>query len=269
MQNINFKDAKKLDSQEIRTYIRNENYTNHTAGLALNKLQANIVILPKQFSKDFYYFCKQNTKACPLVGMTEIGNPIFEKLGKNVDIRYDVPSYNIYENGFLKKKVKNIENHWNKNLVAFAIGCSFTFEHELIKNNFCLDHVNNNKIVPMYKTNIPNKASSFFASEMVVSMRIFQKSDREKIVKISKKFLHAHGEPVHIGEENQIGIKNISAPEWGDAPRIKKGDEDYYFWACGVTPQNALMHAKIPFCITHTPGHMLITDRLERETSYL
>ena len=269
MQQISFTNAKKLNSKEIRNCIRKETYSSHTAGLAIDKLQANIVILPKRFSKDFFKFCIQNSKACPLVGKTNVGDPIFRKLGDDVDIRHDVPSYNIYENGILKKTLKNIENYWNNDLVAFAIGCSFTFEHELIKQGLSIDHIKNNKIVPMYKTNIKNDKVGVFNSKMVVSLRVFKKTDKEKIINISKNFLSAHGEPVHIGEPSQIGIKNIFKPDWGNVPRKKNDYENYYFWACGVTPQNAVMQAKIPFCITHTPGHMLITDKLEKEVSNL
>ena len=265
MEQLSFTNAKKLNSTIIRTYIRNEAYTGHTAGLASDKLQTNIIIIPKEFSEDFSKFCQSNSKACPLVGKTFTGDPFFKNLGNDIDIRYDVPSYNIYKNGYLKKSVQNIEKYWQKNFVAFAIGCSFTFEHELIKNNLSIDHINNNKIVPMYKTNISNVVSGVFASNMVVSMRIFKKSEKKKVVNISKKFLLAHGEPVHIGNPEQIGIKNVLKPDWGDAPRKKNENENYYFWACGVTPQNAVMDAKLPFCISHTPGHMLITDKLEKD----
>ncbi len=265
MEQLSFSNAKKLNSAEIRNYIRKETYSSHTAGLATGKLQTNIVIIQKEFSEDFSRFCQLNPKACPLVGKTEIGDPFFKTLGKDIDIRYDVPSYNIYQNGYLKKSVQNIKKYWNKNLVGFAIGCSFTFEHDLLKNNLSIDHIKNNKIVPMYKTNICNLVSGVFSSNMVVSMRIFKKSDKKKIVDISKKFLFAHGEPIHIGDPNKIGIKNILNPDWGDIPRKKNENENYYFWACGVTPQNAVMHAKIPFCMSHTPGHMLITDKLEKD----
>ena len=265
IKNLHFTDAQKLESKQIRKHIRNNLYINHTAGLAKNKLQANLVILHKKYSDDFYQFCKKNTKACPLVGMTQIGNPFFEKLGENIDIRHDVPSYNIYENGKHVKSLYNVEALWTKDLVAFAIGCSFTFEHDLIKNNFWIDHVLNNKIVPMYKSNLKNSKSGVFSGNMVTSMRIFKKSDKEKIIKISKKYSFAHGEPIHIGEPHKIGIKDILNPDWGDGPRTKKPDEDYFFWACGVTPQHAVMEAKIPFCITHTPGHMLITDVNEQD----
>ena len=112
----------------------------------------------------------------------------------------------------------------------------------------------------MYKTKIKNKKSGIFSGNLVTSMRIFKKTKKKLILEISKKFDFAHGEPIHIGECDNLGIDDILSPDWGDAPRIKNNDEDYYFWACGVTPQNAVMEAKLPFCITHTPGHMLITD---------
>ena len=265
MKILNFTEARKLESQEIRSYIRKDNYINHTAGLAPNKLQANIVILPNKYSKDFFNFCIKNKKACPLVGKTEKGDPFFKQLGEDIDIRYDVPSYNIYKDGFLEKSVNNIENYWDKDLVSFAIGCSFTFEHELLRNDLIVEHVKNNRIVPMYKTNIDNKISGIFGSKMVVSMRIFKKSVEKKIIEISEKFSSAHGKPIHIGEADNIGISDISKPDWGDPPRLKNNDENYYFWACGVTPQNAIMDAKIEFCMTHTPGHMLITDIYEED----
>ncbi len=265
MKVINFDEAKNLDASDIRDCIRNELYDGHTAGLAKNKLQTNIVVLPSQFSDHFTNFCQLNHKSCPLVDKTNCGEPFFQNLGRNIDVRFDVPRYNIYKNGKLFTSTKNIKDYWEDTFIAFAIGCSFTFEHELIKNNLKLDHIKNNKIVPMYKTNIKNKPSGVFASQMVTSMRIFKKSEAEKVIKISKKYAQAHGEPVHIGSPEMIGINNILKPCWGDPPRVKNSDEDYYFWACGVTPQNAVMEAKIPFCITHTPGHMLITEVSENK----
>jgi len=32
------------------------------------------------------------------------------------------------------------------------------------------------------------------------------------------------------------------------------------FWACGVTPQAVAMHVRPELMITHSPGHMFITD---------
>ena len=260
MRVINFKDARQLSSKEIRKKIRLELYNNHTSGLAANKLQANIVILPNEYATDFNNFCRLNQKACPLVGQTKLNNPSFENLGDDIDIRFDVPLYNVYKNGALTSTVKNIENYWNNNFIAFAIGCSFSFEDALLNAGLEVDHIKNNKVVPMYRTNIKNKESGPFNSQMVVSMRIFNQKDIEKVRQISGNFSFAHGDPIHIGDPIEIGIKNILSPDWGESPRIKNDDEEYIFWACGVTPQNAIIEARIPFCITHTPGHMLITD---------
>ena len=260
MQVVSFEDARKLSSQAIRKKIREELYNNHTSGLAANKLQANIVILPDEYAVDFYNFCKLNPKACPLVGQTKLNKPYFETLGDDIDIRFDVPLYNIYKNGDLISTVRNIKEYWNNNFIAFAIGCSFSFEDALINSGLEIDHIKRNKVVPMYRTNIKNTKSGPFKSQMVVSMRIFNKKDINKVNQVSEKFSFAHGKPIHIGDPVKIGINNIQNPDWGDRPRKINANEEYIFWACGVTPQNAIIEAKIPFCITHTPGHMLITD---------
>ena len=264
MQTLSFKMARKLSSKEIRKKIRLELYNNHTSGLAADKLQANIVILPSEYENDFYKFCNSNPKACPLVGQTKLNYPYFDTLGDDIDIRSDVPLYNVYKNGDLVTSVRNIKKYWNDSFIAFAIGCSFSFEDALLNAGLEIDHITNNKVVPMYRTNIKNKKSGPFNSKMVVSMRIFNQKDIDKIKQISGNFSFAHGEPVHIGDPNKIGIDNILNPDWGDTPRKKNDEEEYIFWACGVTPQNAIIEARIPFCITHTPGHMLITDISEK-----
>ncbi|MEQ4794978.1 DUF1445 domain-containing protein, partial [Klebsiella variicola subsp. variicola] len=41
--------------------------------------------------------------------------------------------------------------------------------------------------------------------------------------------------------------------------RIEQG-EIPVFWACGVTPQAAVMRSGVPFALSHAPGHMFITD---------
>jgi hypothetical protein len=53
-----------------------------------------------------------------------------------------------------------------------------------------------------------------------------------------------------------------------DATSIRTGELPV-FRACGVTPQWVVAHAKPSFCITHYPGHMLITDLTDNEFSVL
>ena len=68
-----------------------------------------------------------------------------------------------------------------------------------------------------------------------------------------------HGAPIHLCAPEQLGITDLSCPYFGDPPVIEPGDIPV-FWACGVTPQVALENARLPLAITHSPGHMLITD---------
>jgi uncharacterized protein YcsI (UPF0317 family) len=97
---------------------------------------------------------------------------------------------------------------------------------------------------------------------MVVSMRAIPIDKLDMVRAISANFPMAHGAPVHWGDPAEIGIADLNAPDWGDASPVNAG-EIAVFWACGVTPQAAILHAKPPISITHKPGQMLITDVAE------
>lgn len=243
----------------LRSVIRKGDYTRHTAGLADGRLQANIVILPEELALDFMRYCQRNPKPCPLVGVSDTGDPMMRTLGADIDIRTDVPRYNIYENGQLTGQVTDLAALWRDDMVAFALGCSFTFERALAAEGIVVRHVERDTTVSMYRTTIETVPGGPFAGGMVVSMRPIAESDIERAVQISSRYPLAHGGPVHIGDPAAIGIANIEAPDWGDPTPIKAGEVPV-FWGCGVTPQNAITRAKPPLCITHAPGSMLITD---------
>jgi uncharacterized protein YcsI (UPF0317 family) len=222
-------------------------------------LQSNLAILPEKYALDFMRFCQRNPKPCPLSGVSDTGNPMMFTLGRDIDIRTDVPAYNVYIDGKLDATVEDITSIWQDDLVAFALGCSFTFEHALIHAGVKLWHIDNNTTVPMYRSDIDTVASGPFHGKMVVSMRAIPRDQVDLVTKISRKFPLAHGAPVHAGDPADIGISNISNPEWGE-PAPVPDDHIPVFWACGVTPQVAIEQAGLPICITHKPGHMLITD---------
>ena len=246
-------------SQELRRLVRATQYAGHTAGLAPGRLQANIIILPELHALDFMRYCQRNPKPCPLVGVSETGDPIMHTLGDDIDIRTDVPSYNIYTQGKLSKSCDDIKALWQQDHVAFAMGCSFTFEDALTQAGIPIWHIENNKTVPMYRSSIMTCPAGPFSGEMVVTMRAIDKERVDEAVAISRQYPLAHGAPVHIGDPTAIGLHDLSKPEWGDSPP-DPGDKVPVFWACGVTPQNALMRATLPLFISHTPGHMLVTD---------
>ena len=254
-----FNELMSLDAAKVRDHIRTCAYRSHTAGLGQGKLQANLAILPEAFALDFMRFCLRNPKPCPLVGVSDTGDPKVSTLGRDIDIRTDVPAYNVYENGVLVDSRFDIVDLWDDEFVAFALGCSFTFERALMATGITLWHIDNNKTVPMYRSNINTVAAGPFKGPMVVSMRAIDRDRLPQVSRICKQFPMAHGSPLHWGDPGEIGIDDIGLPDWGDASSIGEGQVPV-FWACGVTPQVAIERALLPICITHKPGHMLITD---------
>lgn len=242
--------------------MRAGDYSSHTAGLAPGVLQSNIAILPASHALDFMRYCQRNPKPCPLSGVSDTGNPRMFTLGRDIDIRSDVPAYNIYRYGKLDATVTDITAEWTEDMVAFALGCSFTFEHALIKAGVALWHIDNDATVPMFRSSIDTVPAGPFRGKMVVSMRAVPHDKVGLVTETSRKFPLAHGAPVYAGDPAAIGIADVSRPQWGDPAPVPEGHTPV-FWACGVTPQVAIEQAELPICITHKPGHMLITDVME------
>lgn len=254
-----FRQLQQSDTATVRDAIRSGRYGGHTAGLAAGKLQANLVILPSSHALDFMRFCQRNPKPCPLVGVTDTGDPMMRTLGHDIDLRCDLPAYNIYREGRLAGTAPDIAALWADDMIGFALGCSFTFEHALIRAGIPLWHVENDRTVPMFRSTIACVPAGPFRSPMVVSLRAIPEDRVDEATAISRGFPLAHGGPVHVGDPSAIGIDDITRPDWGDAAPLPKGHVPM-FWACGVTPQAAIAAAAPPICITHRPGHMLITD---------
>lgn len=255
---VSFEQLRQTPVAQLREIIRSGQYTSHTGGLGAGKLQANLAILPEKYALDFMRFCQRNPKPCPLVGCSETGDPMMHTLG-DIDIRTDIPSYNIYRDGKLDSSVPDITDLWRDDFVAFALGCSYTFEDALSAAGIPMHHVDNNKTVAMYRTTIETSRAGPFGGGTVVSMRPIKAGDVAAVERMCRQFPLAHGAPVHIGDPSAIGVSDVMKPDWGDQPDMGEGEVPV-FWACGVTPQNAIMLAGLPICITHTPGRMLITD---------
>ena len=249
---------------DVRQAIREGRYQGQTSGLAYGYLQGNVVILPSSHADHFLRFCVKNPQPCPLVGFSEPGNPMLPDLGADIDIRTDVPRYRIWQDGKLEKEVSDIVEYWTDDLTAFVIGCSFSFEEALIEANLDVRHISCGVNVPMFETNMQTVPSGPFFGPMVVSMRPMRGRDAIRAIQITSRFPRVHGAPVHIGDPAHIGIRDLAKPDYGD-PVAMENDEIPVFWACGVTPQAAIKAANVPFCITHSPGCMLITDRRNAE----
>lgn len=255
---LSYATLKRADPDTVRRSIRTSQYRGHTAGLCPGQLQANLVILPQVLALDFMRFCQRNPRACPLVGVSDTGAPHIDALG-DFDLRTDLPAYNVYRDGVLVDSSSDISALWSDDFVAFALGCSFTFESALQKADIPLWHIENDTTVPMFRSAIQARPAGPFAGPVVVSMRAIAQARLEDVRAISARFPHAHGAPVHQGDPAQIGIADLSRPDWGHPAPVPPGHIPV-FWACGVTPQAAIATARPSICITHKPGHMLITD---------
>lgn len=239
-----------------------------TAGVARGFVQGNLVILPEGLAASFHRFCQLNPKPCPIIGMSDAGNPHIPSLGLDLDIRTDLPRYRVFRDGGVVEEPTDIMGHWRDDLVAFVLGCSFSFEDALLAEGLPIRHIERKVRVPMYRTNIACQPAGPFAGPLVVSMRPFKPADAIRAVQITTRFPAVHGAPVHLGHPQSIGIFDLSRPDYGD-PVPVADDEIAVFWACGVTPQAVIAAARLPFAITHAPGSMLVTDLENRHLAVL
>ncbi|MBT2573204.1 putative hydro-lyase [Bacillus sp. ISL-51] len=253
-----------MSPHEVRLLIRKEQITGPTAGMAASYAQANLVILKKESAFDFLLFCQRNQKPCPVLDVTEAGSPVPAIAAPGADIRTDFPKYRIYEHGVLTEEVTDITPYWKDDFVGFLIGCSFSFEQALINHQIPVRHIEEGSNVPMYKTDIGCVPAGPFSGKMVVSMRPVPERQAVRAAQVTSRFPAVHGGPVHIGNPKGIGISDLDKPDFGDAVTVREGEVPV-FWACGVTPQAVVMEAKPDIVITHSPGHMLITD-IENES---
>ena len=249
---------------DARLAARNGRLDRHTSGQAPGHVQGNVVILPEALATDFMRYCQRNPKPCPLLAVSEPGDASLATLGAGIDIRTDLPRYRVWREGALVDEPTDIRSLWQGDFVTFVIGCSFSFEEALMADGIRLRHIEQQRNVAMYRTNIPTAPAGPFSGPMVVSMRPMNAADAIRAVQITSRLPAVHGAPVHIGDPAQIGIADLSKPDYGDAVEVR-ADELPVFWACGVTPQAALVQARLPLAITHAPGAMLVTDLLNRQ----
>jgi uncharacterized protein YcsI (UPF0317 family) len=216
-------------------------------------------MLPKDLAFDFMLFCHRNPKPCPLLDVTEPGCAEPRRIAPGGDVRTDVPRYRVFERGTIVDEPTHLGDWWNSQLVAFLLGCSFTFERALLRAGIPVRHVEHGCNVPMYRTRLACEPAGPFRGSMVVSMRPMTAAQAITATRICSRFPLAHGAPVHWGDPAQIGIQTLEKPDFGDPVELRAGEVPV-FWACGVTPQAVAMEIKPELLITHKPGHMFVTD---------
>ncbi|MFF5323799.1 putative hydro-lyase [Janibacter hoylei] len=235
-----------------------------TSGWSAGWTQANLIVVPREQVYDVLLFAQRNPKPCPVLDVTEPGEvscSIFDG-----DLRTDLPGYRVYEHGELVAEVTDVRDVWREDLVAFLVGCSFTFEAALLEAGAPVRHIEVGSNVPMYATTRECRSAGSIGGPLVVSMRPMPADQVATAVRVTSRYPAVHGAPVHVGDPAALGIRDLGSPDFGDPVLVREGEVPV-FWACGVTPQAAVMQSRPPFAIGHAPGMMAITDA--RDSDYL
>jgi uncharacterized protein YcsI (UPF0317 family) len=249
---------------EVRLAARRGDLTGPTPGLARGYVQANLVVVPRELGFDFMLFCQRNPQPCPILDVTDPGNPEPATVATDADLRTDLPRYCVYRHGELVDEPTDLKSWWSDDLVAFLLGCSFTFENALLDAGVPVRHIEMGRNVPMYRTNIDCRPAGVLHGPLVASMRPMSPEQAIIAARICRRFPRVHGAPIHIGDPAAIGIGDLNRPDFGEAVTVHPGEAPV-FWACGVTPQAVAMRAKPPLLLTHKPGHMFVTDLHDSE----
>ena len=240
--------------EQLRKNIRAGKLNGNTSGLAPGYVQCNLVILARELAYDFLVYCQRNPRPCPVVEVTDPGDPEPRRTASGADLRSDLPKYRVYRHGVLDKEVHEVHDLWCADSVGFLIGSSLTFDQALVRAG-----VPRSSEVWVLNTRMETVPAGPFRGPLVVTMRWMTPEQAVIATQLTGRFPANHGAPIHIGDPDEIGA-DLRRPIYGGAvDRIPKGTMPV-FWACGVTPQKSAEAAKPDMMITHAPGHGFITD---------
>jgi uncharacterized protein YcsI (UPF0317 family) len=255
-------------AQTLRRAIRCGQHSGLTVGCATGFVQVNLVVLPQAYAHDFLEFCRHNSAACPVLGVSAPGNAALPALGVDLDVRTDLPGYLLHRAGKPAgepaDEVADITPYWRADSVAVAIGCWFSMEGALREAGVRLRHVELGIQGPLFKTNRSTHGVGRFNGPLVVSMRPFAAESVATVQQVTQQFSRVHGGPVHVGDAAALGIADVGQPDFGEVLLPLPGEVPMYS-ACGLTVTVALQQSGIDFFVTHAPGKMLVTDCLTTE----
>ena len=246
----------------MRAAARAGRWTGTTRGAAPGYLQCNLVVLPAADAAGFGRWCALNASVAPVVARSSPGDPHMPTLG-DVDLRYDLPAYRVYERGVPTAEVDDLAALWSADLVGFAFGCSFSLEDVLREEGVPLAYEHRGFGGAIYATDLPTEEHRGFGGPLIVSMRPLAREAVEPAFHVSERYPQLHGRPVHAGDPSAIGVELDRPLETLGAVDVA-ADEVPVFWACGVTTQTAIERARPERAFTHVSSRMLVSDvRLE------
>lgn len=249
------------DPSELRALVRAGAWREWTIDVCPSYLTTTVIILPEAYAADFLRYCLRNPRACPLLDVTDPGDPEPRRLAPWADIRTDLPRYRLWEYGEIVGEVDDLRASWRNDLVSFFFGCSATLEGALHQANVQFVDEGGATCRAMYDTTVDTVPAGRFRARLVVTMRPLAPSDVARAVHTTGRLPAAHGAPIHIGDPAGLGITDLRSSPYGDVANIALRPSDVpVFWACSVTADLAARHARPDFMITFIPNYFFITD---------
>ena len=222
-------------------------------------VQCNLVVLRERYAYEFLLYCQRNQRACPVLEVTDTADPEPKQLAPGADLRTDLPRYAVYRDGDRLDDVTSVEDLWQDDFVSFLIGSGITFDDALEQAG-----VPTTRDRWVLRTTLPTVPAGRFHGPMVVTMRWLSPEQAITATQVTARYPFNHGAPIHIGDPAAIGA-DLANPYFGPPVEAVPPSKVPVFWACGVTPQEAGIAAKIDIMITHAPAHDFISDLKARE----
>lgn len=241
-------------AQEARLAIREGRHTGPTRGLAPGFVQCNLVVVDRSLAVDFFAYCQRNRRACPVLAVTDPGDPEPRALAPGADLRTDLPRYAVYRNGVRERDRQEIRELWTPDSVGFLIGSGMSWDHALERAGVPTDRYR-----WVLRTTRPTTPAGPFHGPLVVTMRWLAPAHVPVAIRVSAGYPGSHGAPICAGDPSALGV-DLDRPLFGGPVPPRPAGLVPVFWACGVTPQEAALAARIPLLIAHAPGHAFLTD---------
>ena len=266
MSEYSAEELEKMNPGDFRSIVRTGEWTGTNRDVCRGYAFAGLVALPREYASDFLLFCQRNPRPCPVLDVTEPGNPHPMIMAPDADLRTDLPQYLVFKDGEVIAEPTNATDYWRDDMVAFLLGCRLGLDAALIKANV------QSRYIGMFNTGIRLVPAGPFHGNMAVSCLAFPNSYHAvRAIQISSRLLASHGPPVHIGNPTLIGIKDISKPDFPLPVTIRPPEphEITLFWGCAVTPQNVALESKTPYMIVQYQGRLFPTDKLIDEMAVM
>jgi len=217
-------------------------------------LCVNVAFLDKRYADDFEAFCRANPKPCPLIARLDPGQFDCHEFAAQLDIRTDLGSYDIVRDGEVVELRADIVEFFDERTVTFLIGSSVSFDGLLTDKGYQA------AFGPAIQlTTIPCETVGVFSGNMAVTIRAFEPHLIDDVWEFTSHFPQCHGAPIGRNNADELGIDDLDINMNGQRFDVPEGTDRLY-WACGITPRIVAEQARLPFMISYTPGHALITD---------